>query len=141
MLCKDLHKKGKVERLIRFVKENFLAGRVFGTITELNLEALGWCNRQNGVYHRAVDCIPYEKHQADCMHVASVLTKTQTLAFYLCLERKIFFDGFVHYEGRHFGVPYWYTQKTCRIRRDSFTLYHYPSDLRKVLHTTDAHWK
>ena len=69
-----------VERLIRFVKDNFLAGRVFGTITELNLEAIGWCNRQNSIYHKAVDCIPCEKHQKDCMAVASVLAKTQALA-------------------------------------------------------------
>ena len=35
-LCKPRHPftKGKVERLIRFVKDNFLAGRVFGTITD-----------------------------------------------------------------------------------------------------------
>lgn len=34
-LCKPRHPftKGKVERLIRFVKENFLADRIFGTIT------------------------------------------------------------------------------------------------------------
>ena len=141
-LCKPRHPftKGKVERLIRFVKDNFLAGRVFGTITELNLEAIGWCNRQNSIYHKAVDCIPCEKHQEDCMAVASVLTKTQALAFYLCPERKISFDGFVHYEGRRFGVPYWYTQKTCRIRRDSFTLYIYASDLSKVLTTHDVTW-
>ena len=61
-------------------------------------------------------------------------------AFYLCPERKISFDGFVHYEGRRFGVPYWYTQKTCRIRRDSFTLYIYASDLSKVLTTHDVTW-
>ena len=74
------------------------------------------------------------------MAVASVLTKTLALAFYLCPERKISFDGFVHYEGRRFGVPYWYTQKTCRIRRDSFTLYIYASDLSKVLTTHDVTW-
>ena len=47
-LCKPRHPftKGKVERLIRFVKDNFLAGRVFGTITELNILALQWCEKQ-----------------------------------------------------------------------------------------------
>ena len=80
-LCKPRHPftKGKVERLIRFVKDNFLAGRVFGTITELNLEAIGWCKRQNSIYHKAVDCIPCEKHQEDCMAVASVLQKHRHL--------------------------------------------------------------
>ena len=40
-LCRPRHPftKGAVERLVRFVKENFLAERVFGTITDLNYEA------------------------------------------------------------------------------------------------------
>lgn len=43
--------KGAVERLVRFVKDNFLAGRVFGTITDLNYEA--W----NGAIPRITDTI------------------------------------------------------------------------------------
>ena len=59
-LCKPRHPftKGAVERLVRFVKDNFLAGRVFTELTDLNYDALRWCNNQNSVYHRAVDCIP-----------------------------------------------------------------------------------
>ena len=66
-LCKPRHPftKGAVERLVRFVKENFLAGRIFTELTDLNYEALRWCNIQNNVYHRAVDCVPAQKH-ADC---------------------------------------------------------------------------
>ena len=63
-LCRPRHPftKGSVERLVRFVKENFLAGRVFGTITDLNYEAWKWCDNQNNRYHKAVDCIPHERH-------------------------------------------------------------------------------
>lgn len=41
-ICKPRHPftKGKVERLVRFVKENFLAGRAFWNITDLNRAAL-----------------------------------------------------------------------------------------------------
>lgn len=51
-LCKPRHPftKGKVERLVRFVKENFLVDRVFYNITDLNWHALEWCNSQNGTY-------------------------------------------------------------------------------------------
>ena len=61
-LCKCRHPftKGKVERLVRFVKENFIVGRTFGNITDLNCDALIWCNEQNGRYHRAMDCVPAE---------------------------------------------------------------------------------
>lgn len=141
-LCKPRHPftKGAVERLIRFVKDNFLAARTFSTITDLNYEAMRWCKEQNCSYHRAVDCIPNDEHRLRCMDVARILTMTQALSFYLCPERKISFDGFINYEGRRFGVPYEYTRKTCRVRRDHFTLYIYTADLSRTLTTHDVTW-
>ena len=59
-LCKPRHPftKGKVERLVRFVKDYFLVDRVFSNITDLNRQALDWCNYQNNIYHRATDTNP-----------------------------------------------------------------------------------
>ena len=141
-LCKPRHPftKGAVERLVRFVKENFLPGRIFTELTDLNYEAIRWCDTQNSVYHRAVDCIPVQKHAALCMQHASVLEETVELSYYLCPERRISFDGFVNYEGRRFGVPYWYEQKTCRVKRDGYILYIYDTAMTKVLTTHDVTW-
>ena len=141
-LCKVAHPftKGKVERLVRFVKENFLAGRVFANITDLNCEALKWCNAQNGKYHRAVDCVPHDKHLAECQKSAGILTMNKNVMKYLCPLRKISFDGFVNFEGRRFGVPYSYTKKLCRVRRDTFTLYIYDDELTKVLVQHNVTW-
>ena len=141
-LCKPRHPftKGAVERLVRFVKENFLPGRIFNELTDLNYESIGWCNQQNTVYHRAVDCIPNDKHSSMCMRFAAELEKSVQLSYYLCPERKISFDGFVHYEGRRFGVPYWYTEKTCRVSRDGYILYIYDVQMTKVLTTHDVTW-
>ena len=142
-LCKPRHPftKGKVERLVRFVKDNFLAARAFGTITDLNLEALRWCNEQNGRYHKAVDCIPAEKHGRECLTVCTALAQSREIAYYLCPERKISFDGFVNYEGRRFGVPYWYARHTCRVKREDYTLYIYADDLGQLLATHNVTWK
>ena len=141
-LCKVAHPftKGKVERLVRFVKENFMAGRVFGNITDLNCEALKWCNDQNDKYHRAVDCVPHDRHLAECRKKTGLLTVTHDVLRYLCPLRRISFDGFVNYEGRRFGVPYWYTKKLCRIRRDTFTIYIYDDELTKVLVQHNVTW-
>jgi hypothetical protein len=62
------------------------------------------------------------------------------LSYYLCPERKISFDGFVNYEGRRFGVPYWYTEKICRVKRDGYVLYVYDTNMTKVLTTHDVTW-
>ena len=107
-LCKPRHPftKGQVERLVRFVKENFLADRVFCNITDLNWHALEWCNSQNGTYHRAVDGVPQRLHMGACGEQLRPLPELDAVRFYLCPERKISFDGFVNYEGRRFGVSY-----------------------------------
>ena len=141
-LCKPRHPftKGAVERLIEFVKGNFIAGRVFTTVTELNIQALQWCNIQNGRYHQCVDCVPDEKHRDACMKKAEALSDSTGVALYLHPVRRISFDGFITYEGRRFGVPYWYTGKTCRVIRDSFTLYIYSMDLRRKLAEHNVTW-
>lgn len=74
------------------------------------------------------------------MKTARPLEKTSELYYYLCPERRISFDGFVSYEGRRFGVPYWYTGKTCRVMRDGYILKIYDSEMTKVLVEHDVTW-
>ena len=141
-LCKPRHPftKGKVERLVRFVKENFLVGRSFLDITDLNQSALDWCNRQNAVYHRATDCVPQQLHETSCSKRTASLLETQQIFRYLCPLRKISFDGFVNYEGRRFGVPYRYTGSLVRVRRENTQLYIYSADARSLLVTHMVTW-
>lgn len=140
-LCKPRHPftKGKVERLVRFVKENFLAGREFWNVTDLNCAALDWCNEQNTSYHRGIG-VPQDIHTGRCAKVVSALDDSYELLFYLCPERRISFDGFVSYEGRRFGVPYTYHGKTARVLRDGDTLYIYSSGLDTLLTTHKVTW-
>lgn len=141
-LCRPRHPftKGGVERLVRFVKENFMAGRVFGNITDLNIEAVRWCDRQDSVYHRCVDLIPAVEHGVHCMQTASGLVLTDEIRRYLCLERKISFDGFVTFEGRRFGVPYSYSGSVCRVQRRDYYLYIYSDDLKHLLAKHNVTW-
>ena len=141
-LCKPRHPftKGAVERLVRFVKDNFIAGRTFCNLTDLNEEALEWCRKQNNAYHRAVDCIPAEKHALDCVRVTRKLDQTMEIASYLCPVRRISFDGFVNYEGRRFGVPYWYTEHDCRVKREGNTVYIYDLGLTRILASHLVTW-
>ena len=142
-LCKPRHPftKGAVERLILFVKSNFLAGMTFGSITDLNYEAWRWCDRQNSIYHDGVFCIPHEEHQEKCLlSGASPLVIDEAVRLYLWPERRLSFDGFVNYEGRRFGVPYSYTGKTCRVSRQEYTLYIYTPDLKQKLVEHNVTW-
>ncbi len=103
-----------MERLIRFVKDNFLARRIFWNVTDLNLSALDWCDEQNTAFHRGSE-IPQNIHWERCGSVVTKLNDSPELLFYFCPERRISFDGFVNYEGRRFGAPYTYGGKTARV--------------------------
>ena len=132
--------KGKVERLVRFVKDNFLAGRTFADATDLNEQALIWCAEQAGKYRRALDCVPADTHGRFCRPAASELARTDELAAYLCPSRRISFDGFVCYEGRRFGVPCWYAQRTCRVNREGSWIHVYSEDLTRELAVHPVTW-
>lgn len=141
-LCKPRHPftKGKVERLVRFVKENFLVDRVFWNITDLNRAALEWCEQQNNTYHRATDGVPNTEHLQACARVAQELVFTPEFLFYLCPERKISFDGFVNFEGRRFGVPFHYQGTTARVMRKDDLIYIYSSDMKQLLTSHNVTW-
>lgn len=141
-LCKPRHPftKGKVERLIRFVKENFLCGRRFYNMTDLNEQALAWCAEQSGRYRRSLAHIPSEEHAQKCMMATSELAKTQQVALYLCPRRRISFDGFVNYEGRRFGAPYWYSGKHCRVGREGEWIHIYDDELNRELAVHPVTW-
>ena len=55
----DPESKGKIENVVKYVKGNFLKGRVFTDIQQLNREALSWLARTgNGIKHNGTQLIP-----------------------------------------------------------------------------------
>lgn len=141
-LCKPYHPftKGKVERLVRFVKENFLVGCSFVNLNDLNTQARQWCSYQSNRYRQALNCVPAEEHANKCLLYAQKVEVDSTIGMYLCPLRKISFDGFVSYEGRRFGVPYWYSSKACRVNREGSFLHIYSEDLERELAVHPVTW-
>ena len=142
-LCKPRHPftKGAVERLIRYIKGNFIPGRIYRNITSFNYEARRWCCQHNRMYHKTVDGVPHDIHTNECINQEAVpIVMNQELNFYLCPVRSISFDGFVSYDGRRFGVPYSYTEHICRVKREDYTLYIYSTDLSRELTHHPVTW-
>lgn len=58
----DPESKGKVENVVKYVKSNFLMGRVFSNIDALNESALAWLERTgNGSMHYGIYKIPSDE--------------------------------------------------------------------------------
>lgn len=141
-LCRPRHPftKGQVERLVGYVKGNMLTGYEFSDLTRLNEDALAWCAGQAGRYRRAVDCVPAERHASACMAHARGVLDPAAAELYLCPRRRISFDGFVSFEGRRFGVPYWYEGQECRVGREGRYLHIYDLDLSRELACHEVTW-
>ena len=53
--------KGKVERTVQFVRDNFMVGIKYDSLADLNGQALAWCNKVNGNVHATTNEIPFER--------------------------------------------------------------------------------
>lgn len=139
-LCKIAHPftKGDVERLVRYVKENFIQGRSFINISDLNRQALDWCFHANSKLLRDRDCIPLNEHALE--NCAALTNDMTVLMVYLAPLRSIDFEGFVNYEGRKFGVPLSYQQKKARVMRKGEQLIVMDDKATSVLSTYDVDW-
>ena len=139
-LCKVAHPftKGGVERLVRYVKENFIQGRSFINISDLNKQALDWCFYANSKPLRDRDCIPLNEHALE--NCAALTTDMSVLLVYLAPLRGIDFEGFVNYEGRKFGVPLSYQQKKARVMRKGNQLIVMDDAATSVLSTFSVDW-
>jgi Transposase and inactivated derivatives len=130
--------KGKVERLVRYIKDNFIVGRTFINLTEINRAAREWCYAKNCQETRGTGIVPIDTH-----HDREKFGKLPTddiLFPFLAPIRKISYDGFVCYEGRAYGVPLLYSGKYVRVERKKEVLCIYDPDSLELLVTHRVDW-
>lgn len=120
-LCKPRHPftKGKVERLVKFIKDNFVPAREFTNITDLNEQAIRWCDDWNRSFHRATGVVPQTEHDRELLvRIEGNPGYREVFMPYMAPLRRISIDGFVTYEGRRYGVPFAYAGREARVMRD-----------------------
>lgn len=124
--------------MVRYVKENFIQGRTFINLSDLNTAALDWCCDKNNDIYKDRDAAPMEEHYTEG---CAELTKDRaTLLVYLAPLRSISFDGYVNYEGRKFGVPYSYKSRRARVMRKDGMLYVLDKDTFEELSSFNVDW-
>lgn len=105
--------KGKVERTVHYLKQNFLAGRSFGDLSELNAQARHWLDHVANVRihgttsQRPIDLFTQEKLQASpAGHPYRVEP---------ALQRKVDSEGFVRFQRSRYSVPPQHCGKTVTV--------------------------
>jgi transposase len=106
--------KGKIERTIRFVKENFFLGRPFTGLADLNRQALRWCNTVNVErVHATTGAVPLSRLEEEQLHPLDArphfpVTVSET--------RKISRECFVSFGGNRYSVPWRYATREAQLR-------------------------
>lgn len=139
-LCKVAHPftKGAVERLVRYVKENFVQGRSFTNLTDLNNEAARWCSKRNQLETRGKGYVPAEEH---FRHESfGMLPSDDELFPYLAPMRSIGYDGCIDFECRRYGVPFSFKGKSVRVSRNGEVLTIHHPDSRETVVTHHVDW-
>jgi transposase len=113
--------KGRVERMVRFVRERFFLGRDFADIEQLNSEAEQWLlDRANHRVHRTTGEMP----QSRLAHEQPLLKAVPE--YDLVLEEPCVADayGLVRYHGVRYSVPAEYARVpvTLQLRTNGLTI-------------------
>lgn len=101
----DPESKGKIENVVKYVKYNFLRGREFVSIEQLNSEVLSWLDRTaNGTEHHGIHRIPSEEFEIEKPHLMPY-HGVPTIPSTKLLPHHVRKDNVITYKGNYYSVP------------------------------------
>lgn len=108
-LCRksDPESKGKIEQVVKFVKNNFSKNRIFDNITDWNSSSNSWLKRTgNYKVHHNTKKRPSEVHALEKQHLKKVSgTYIFKDVLISSITRTIHKDNVIRYEGNRYSVP------------------------------------
>jgi transposase len=110
----DPQSKGKVENVVKFIKQNFLYGRIYHDLETLQGEAIGWLGRTgNGMPHTAIRKIPLQEWALEKPHLNTWIPISAQPSYLLYVVRK---DHTVSFRGNFYSVPQGTYKKGAQVR-------------------------
>ena len=102
----DPESKGRIEKVVQFVKNNFARHRTFYNIDQWNEDCLNWLQRRgNGKVHGTTRKIPAEVFLEEKKYLKPVLDKIETNKPALSLTYQVRKDNTVPIKGNRYTVP------------------------------------
>lgn len=105
--------KGKVENVVKYVKRNFLAGREFTSLDDINSQRWGWMKRVNSKVHGTTHEVPLERLKEESLN--PICGKPEYV-IYVNHSRKVSRDCFVSYLANRYSVPYKYAGREATLK-------------------------
>jgi transposase len=128
--------KGKVERTVAFVRDNFMVGIRYESLNDLNGQALAWCNKVNGKVHGTTNEIPFERLKKEKLSplVREYIIDKLNL-------RRAGKDCLISYAGNQYSVPSEYVGRDVVVAALENTLAVYHEGRQIALHRLSAQKK
>lgn len=102
--------KGKVERTVAYVRDNFMTGVKYNSIDDLNAQAYAWCNKVNSKVHGTTNERPIDRLKDE---ILSPL-KREYIIDKINL-RRVEKDCLISYAGNKYSVPSEYVGKDVAV--------------------------
>ncbi|MBW6492874.1 MAG: IS21 family transposase [Lentimicrobium sp.] len=100
----DPQSKGKIENVVKYVKYNFLRGRIFVNVDTLNGQGMAWLSRTaNAKVHAATKKIPHQQWliEKEFLHpVSEIFTPQEALKSVAVTKVNV-----INYKGNYYRVP------------------------------------
>ncbi len=99
----DPQSKGKIENVVKYIKQNFLRGRTFINIDILNEQALAWLKRTgNAKVHSTTKLVPAEQWEEEKKHLLPIKTLIENKKLRTYKVRK---DNTVCFKSNFYSLP------------------------------------
>jgi len=102
--------KGKVERTVQYVRDNFMVGIKYHSLNDLNGQALAWCNKVNAKVHATTNEVPFARLKREKLNPL----KREYIIDRINL-RRVQKDCLISYAGNHYSVPSEYAGKDVAV--------------------------
>ncbi len=102
--------KGKVERTVQYVRDNFMIGIKYDSLADLNNKAMNWNNKVNKKVHQTINEIPFDRLKDENLSPILreyILDKVNV--------RKVEKDCLISYAGSKYSVPSEYALKYVTV--------------------------
>ena len=143
-LCRknDPQSKGKIEAVIKYVKNNFLSCREYPGVSKLNSDGLAWLERTaNAKKHDTTKMVPNRVFMEEIKHLKPVPTLSDPVLPQTAIIRH---SNVVHYRQNRYAVPKgtYFPGRKARIEADEEggTVTFYDAETDELLATHDIHY-
>jgi len=126
--------KGKVERTVAFVRDNFMTGIKYTSLQDLNNQAMNWNIKVNNKVHTTINEIPQNRLKAENLSPLVreyIIDKMNT--------RKVEKDCLISYSNNKYSVPSEYVGKYVTVVALDNTLVAYYLGKQVAMHLLSSH--